>query len=184
MKLKKFNAVLGFLVLLSLCGHAGTMGVSLWTGWYSFFLCKTFAKITVSLLVLHALCSLCLFFFVHDGAELAYPKYNASTILQRVSALLVLVLLHIHMKAYAHMATGTALSAGQTAFFCVTELLFFASVLTHIAVSVSKGVITLGLTTSAKAVSVIDRITYIVCGLAMLAVSGGMLSFFMGGLFK
>ena len=30
MKLKKINAVLGLLIVLSLCGHAGTMGFSLW----------------------------------------------------------------------------------------------------------------------------------------------------------
>lgn len=28
MKLKKINAVLGLLIVLSLCGHAGTMGYS------------------------------------------------------------------------------------------------------------------------------------------------------------
>ena len=116
MKLKKINAVLGLLIVLSLCGHAGTMGFSLWTGWYSFLLCKSLAKITISLLVLHVFCSLCLFFFVHDGAGLKYSKCNVSTILQRISALLILGLLHIHMKAYAHMATGTVLGTGQTAF--------------------------------------------------------------------
>ena len=57
MKLKKINAVLGLLIVLSLCGHAGTMGFSLWTGWYSFLLCKSLAKITISLLVLHVFCS-------------------------------------------------------------------------------------------------------------------------------
>lgn len=184
MKLKKINAVLGLLIVLSLCGHAGTMGFSLWTGWYSFLLCKSLAKITISLLVLHVFCSLCLFFFVHDGAGLKYSKCNVSTILQRISALLILGLLHIHMRAYAHMATKTVLGTGQTAFFCVTEIMFFASVLTHVAVSVSKGFITLGLTTSVKAISVIDMISYIICALTMIAVSGGMLSFFIGGLLR
>ena len=132
MKLKKINKTkqlvidsifLGLLIVLSLCGHAGTMGFSLWTGWYSFLLCKSLAKITISLLVLHVFCSLCLFFFVHDGAGLKYSKCNVSTILQRISALLILGLLHIHMKAYAHMATGTVLGTGQTAFLCVTEIM-------------------------------------------------------------
>lgn len=184
MKLKRINAVLGLLIVLSLCGHAGTMIFSLWTGWYSFVICKLLAKTTVSLLVLHVFCSLCLFFFVHDGTELKYKKYNISTALQRISALAILVLLHVHMKAYSHMATGTVLNGCQTAFFCVTELLFFASVMTHIAVSISKAVISLGLTESADMVYIIDKISYVVCALVMLAASGGMLSFFLGGLIK
>ena len=62
--------------------------------------------------------------------------------------------------------------------------MFFASVLTHVAVSVSKGFITLGLTASVKSISVIDMISYIICALTMIAVSGGMLSFFIGGLLR
>ena len=52
-KLKKINAAAAFLVILSLCGHAGTMCVSLWTGWYNFLIAKTCAYITVILLAFH-----------------------------------------------------------------------------------------------------------------------------------
>ena len=179
MKLKKFNAVIGLLIVLSLCGHAGTMGYSIWTGWYSYVICKMLARMTVSLVAVHVIVTLVEFFFFHDGSDFTYQKYNRSTILQRVSALAMLVLIHIHTKAYAHMATGAVLTTEQAIFFCVEEIVFFACVLTHVAVSVSKGVITLGLVSSSKAVSVIDKICYVVCACVMLAVTGGVLNFFL-----
>lgn len=181
MLLKKLNALLGLLTAASLLGHAGTMGVSLWTGWYDFVLCKTLAKSTALLMFLHAVVSIGILFFHHDGGEMKYGRLNRSTALQRDTALAMLALIHVHTKAYAHMATGTALTAGQTAVFCVTELLYFAAVLTHTAVSLSKAAVTLGLIRSGETVKRADRAVWALCGLAMLVLSGGMLSFFLGG---
>lgn len=178
--LKKVNAAMAMLVLLSLCGHAGTMCFSLWTGWYNFLIAKSFAYVTVIALAFHVLISLTTFFFFHDGANLKYTKENRTTFLQRVSALAMLVLLHAHMNAYSHMATGEVLTIGKTIFYCISEFLFFASVMTHVAVSFSKGLITLGLVSSAESVHRIDIISYFICALVMLATTGGMLSFFLG----
>lgn len=179
-KLKKINAAMAFLVILSLCGHAGTMCFSLWTGWYNLLIAKTLAYITVTLLAFHVLCALILFFFVHDGANLKYPKKNMATILQRASAIIMLALLYVHTISYSGAATGETLTVGQTIFYCLTELLFFASVMTHIAVSFSKGLITLGLVSSAETVHKIDIAAYIICALVMLAATGGMLHFYIG----
>ncbi|MGN0421672.1 MAG: hypothetical protein ACI4EY_02940 [Lachnospiraceae bacterium] len=179
MKLKKVNAAIGLLIVLALGGHAGTMGYSLWTGWYSYVVCKMLARLTVSLVSVHVILTLVEYFFFHDGSEFKYKNYNWSAILQRATAIAMIVLLHIHMKAYAHVVTGVVLTTGQTVFFCVEELLFFAAVLSHAAVSVSKGVITLGLVSTPRAILVIDRICYVSGAFAMLAVAGGMLSFFL-----
>lgn len=179
-KLKKINAAAAFLVILSLCGHAGTMCVSLWTGWYNFLIAKTCAYITVFLLAFHVLFVLILFFFVHDGANLKYKKENKATILQRASAIVMLVLLYVHTISYSGAATGEILTLGQTVFYCLTELLFFASVMTHVAVSFSKGLITLGLVSSAETIHKIDIAAYIICAVAMAAATGGMLHFYLG----
>lgn len=178
-KLKKANAVMALLALLSLCGHAGSMCFSLWTGWYNFLIAKAFAYITVISLAFHVLTSLTLFFFFHDGANLKYQKENKAAFLQRASALAMLVLLHAHVNAYSHMATGEVLTTGKTIFYCLSEFLFFASVMTHVAVSFSKALITLGLAGSAETIHKVDIVSYIVCALAMLAAAGGMLSFFL-----
>lgn len=180
MNLKKINALLGLLTAASLTGHAGTMGVSLWTGWYNFSLCKSLAKSTVLFMFLHAVVSIGILFFHHDGGQMKYGRLNRSTALQRDTAIAILVLIHVHTKAYAHMTTGAVLSTGQTAMFCVTELLYFAAVMTHTAVSLSKAAVTLGLVRSGEAVKRIDRVVWTLCGLAMLILSGGMLSFFLG----
>lgn len=177
-KLKKMNAAMAFMVILSLLCHAGTMCFSLWTGWYNLLIAKTFAYITVISLAFHVLFSLILFFFVHDGANLKYTKENRSTFLQRTSALAMLILLHAHVNAYSHMATGEVLTTGQTIFYCLSELLFYASVMTHVAVSFSKGLITLGFVSSAETIHRIDIAAYIICAVGMVATTGGMLRFF------
>ena len=179
--LKKINAAAAFLVILSLLGHAGTMTFSLWTGWYNFMIAKTFAYVTAGALALHVLISLIIFFFFHDGASLKYKKENKTVIIQRATALLILILLHVHITAYSHMATGETLTVVQTIFYCISESLFFISVASHAAVSVSKGMITLGLISSPKTVRAVDIISYSLCAFIMLAATGGMLSFFIGG---
>lgn len=179
--LKKTNAAAAFLVLLALCGHAGTMCVSLWTGWYNLIIAKTCATVTVIALAIHVLISLSLFFFFHDGAALRYSRENRTVILQRLSAMAILILLHVHMTAYSHMAAGETLTTAKTLFYCTTELLFFASVMTHVAVSFSKGLVTLGLAASPESVRKADVGAYVVCAAVMIAASGGILSFFLGG---
>lgn len=181
MNVKKINAVLALLTLAALIGHAGTMGVSLWTGWYDYALCKALARGTVTLMTAHALLSIAVFFFCHDGAQTQYGGANRGTIIQRGSAIALLVLIHIHTRAYAHMATGVPLSVGQTVFFSAAELLYFAAIWSHVAVSVSRAAVTLGIARSARAVGRIDRAAWVVCGISMLLLSGGMLAFFWGG---
>ena len=102
----------------------------------SFYHRKTFANVTAGALALHALTSLIMFFFFHDGASLKYKKENKIVIIQRVTALTILILLPVHITAYSHMAAGGTLTAARTVFYCVSESLFFACVMSHAAVSV------------------------------------------------
>lgn len=182
MKLKKLNSILGILLILALLGHAATMGYSLWTGWYNFPLCKMLARATAALAAAHGFLSILIMFTAHDGGNFRYKKLNRATLIQRISAVMILVFLHSHIKAYAHMATHAQLTTGQSIFFMVTELLFFAAVMSHTAVSVSKAAITLGLVDSPSKIKMIDKAAYILCAAIMAFIAGGMLSFFIGGL--
>lgn len=182
MLLKRINAVLGLLTILALLGHGGVMTVSLWTGWYHYILCKSLSRVTVILLFLHVVMTLGIFFFGHDGAVMGYPRLNRATRLQRDSAILILVLIHVHTRAYAHMATGAVLPGWKAVLFCVTEVLYFGAVLTHVAVSVSKAAVTLGLVSTERGLRAVDCTARVICALAMLAAAGGVISFFVGGL--
>ena len=66
MILKKINALIGLAIIVSLLAHAGVMTYSLITYWYDLALRKGLAHLTVSLVVVHALLSVGLFFFRHE----------------------------------------------------------------------------------------------------------------------
>ena len=107
---------------------------------------------------------------------------NIGTVLQRATAIIIMILIHFHMKAYAHVVTGEVLSAGMTAFRIVTELLFFSAVLVHIAVSFGKAFITLGIGSSGKAIQNITRIAFVICAVILLVASGGDVVFYLKGI--
>ncbi|MGN1104060.1 MAG: hypothetical protein ACI4QI_04215 [Candidatus Coproplasma sp.] len=182
MVLKKINAVCALLAMLAALCHIGIMSYSLWTGWYNLNVCKGFARATASLFILHALLSIIIFFFKHDNAGVRYKKCNAGVIIQRVTAISMLVLIHLHTSAYAHVATGTVLSVGMAVFRIITEILFFGSVLVHMGDSCPKALITLGILPDERAFRIAAYISCIVCGLLFLAASGGVISFYVKGL--
>lgn len=81
----------------------------------SFHNCKNLCLyVTAGTLAFHVLISLIIFFFFHKGASLKYKKENKTVIIQRVTAFAILILLHIHITAYSHMATGETLTIAQT----------------------------------------------------------------------
>lgn len=180
MKLKKINAVLGLAVIAALLCHAGTMTYSLITFWYDLAICKFFAHLSVALMVVHIFTSLCIFFFLHDGSSGSYLRMNKRTIVQRVTAILMIILVHFHITAYSHMATGETLTQAQAVTSCLTEVLYIISVLVHISVSFSKAFTTLGLISSSKAVKRLDCAAYITCAAGGLAALYAVISIFLG----
>ena len=178
---KKINALAGLAVIAALCCHGGSMCYSMLTGWYDFNIAKTFANIILIAVAVHAFLSITIFFFFHDGAVLKYKKENISTLLQRISAVAILILLHIHINTYSFMATGETLGVEQIIIHCTSEILYFASIMTHIAVSIGKGAVTLGMVKSSASLKRINLISYIICGIAMAAASISLLLFFIRG---
>ena len=182
MTLKKINAAVALAVILSALCHISVMTYSLWTGWYNYKICKTLPRITMTFLLVHILLSIIIFFFCHDRADVKYKRLNMGTAVQRITAIIMMIFLHFHMNAYAHVAAGESLSAGMTVFRIVTELIFFAAVLSHIAVSFSKAFITLGIAPSENAVRNISRASYIICAAFMLAAGSGAVVFYVKGI--
>ncbi|MGN1090205.1 MAG: hypothetical protein ACI4Q6_07365, partial [Huintestinicola sp.] len=91
MKLKKLNAVSALAVILSALCHIAVMTYSLWTGWYNYKICKTLPRIALTFLLLHILLSIVIFFFCHDGADLKYKHLNSGTIVQRITAIIMII---------------------------------------------------------------------------------------------
>ena len=170
MLLKKTNAALGLLSIAAMLLHIGYTVFAYLAFYYNPTLKLLTAIPFMVLACLHAVCGMLTLFLQSDGTRLElYPKQNARTILQRASAALMLPLLILHINTFGLLQSSA--EAGQWIWFALLMLsqpLFYGTVLTHIAVSVTRGLITLGWLSSTEKQKVIDRVVYILCALAFV----------------
>lgn len=175
--MKKLNAILGFLSIAVLLGHLGTMTYSMLTGWYSYNVCKTLAHVTAGVVFAHMLAVLYIVFFMHDGASFKNARLNVRVIVQRASAIVIVLLLHRHVKDFGFIAARTVPGGADKVMLIVTELLFFAALFSHLAVSFSRGLISLGLVTKEKTVRTIDMTIYIFFGILFAVAAFALIRF-------
>ena len=170
MKMKKINAALGLLSIAAMLVHIGYTVFAYLTFYYNESLKILTAIPFMVLACLHAVCSMLTVFLQADGTRLdLYPKQNLRTILQRASAALMLPLLILHIKTFA-LLESTA-QAGQWVWFTllmISQPLFYGVALTHIAVAMTRGLITLGLLSSREKQKRIDIVVYILCAIAFV----------------
>ena len=126
----------------------------------------------------HAALTLAIFFFVNGGTGPGrYGRQNLRVILQRASALVILALLHLHVKAFGFIVSGASLSGADKAFLLITELLFFGAVSLHLGVSFSRSLITMGLLSSDTAEKRADRAAWAVSALLMAVSAAALVKF-------
>ena len=168
MKLRKINAALGLLSIAAILLHMGYTVFAYVTFYYNPGLKVLTAVPFMVLTCLHAICGMLTVFLLPEGTRLdLYPKQNIRTIIQRVSAALIFPLLILHINTFALLSSSA--EGGNWFMFWLLMLsqpLFYAVVLSHIAVSVTRGMITLGWLTSQERMKAIDCIVYILCALA------------------
>ncbi|MCR5667195.1 MAG: hypothetical protein K6G01_10220 [Eubacterium sp.] len=164
MKQKKINASLGLLSIVFMLLHIGYTVFSYLTYYYNPVLKMVFAIPFMVLVCLHAVCGMLTVFTQADGTRMdLYPKLNLKTILQRASAALIFPLLILHINTFSLLQACA--ERGLTFFIVllfVSEMIFFATVLTHVSISLTKGLVTLGILTSVEIQKKLDRIIYIV----------------------
>ncbi len=171
MRLKKFNAGVSLLTTIALVIHMGYSVFAYLTFYYDPVLKLATAIPFMLLACLHAVCAMAAVFLLSDGTRLdLYPKQNLRTILQRVSAALILPLLILHINTFDLLRKTS--EGGMWLFFALlilTQPLFYGTVLTHIAVSLTRALISLGWLSDRETQKRLDRIIYIVCALAFAA---------------
>ena len=171
MRITKINAALGLLSIAAMLFHIGYTVFAYLAFYYNPTLKLLTAVPFMVLACLHAVCGMLTVFLQSDGTRLdMYPRQNARTILQRVSAALMLPLLILHINTFGLLKFGA--EAGHWLWFALLMLsqpLFYGTVLAHIATSVTRAFITLGWLTSAEKQKAIDRVVYILCALAFAA---------------
>ena len=163
---RKLNAGVSLLTTVMLLAHAIILSIYMLSGDRTFKPAGIMGWILMGLMLIHALISMDLALSAHAETGKykgkSYPKQNVSTIIQRASGILMVPATGLHIAgAIGAMVPPKAVHA-------IVPPLFFAMVLTHIAVSTSKAFITLGIG-DAKLVKTLDVIMRVICGATWIA---------------
>ena len=166
MVLRKINAGVSLLTTVLLLFHAISISVWMLSRGAIEIAAGFMAWVLMGATVIHALISIDLAMSAHEGVEKRkckkYPKLNASTMVQRISGVLMLVFTGLHVTG------AMGLMQPPQAVHAVVPPLFFALALTHAAVSTSKAFITLGIG-NAKFVKGVDIAIKVICGATLVA---------------
>ncbi len=176
--LKKINAIAALAILVCVLIHATMATYSMLTNWYNYVLMKTTSQITLYAFLVHALCGIITLLRSGGHGLVPYPGMNRKTLLQRIAAVLMLVLIYPHTITFSFMATEQIPSPGMRLLLVVISLVWFASMFTHVSVSFSKAFVTLGLVSEERTVERLDRAAAIVCACGMAVCSAALIRFF------
>ena len=163
---RKINAVISLLVTVLLLNHAIVLSVYMLSGGRIARQTSILSWVLMGMVILHALISIDIAMSAHAENEnrkgKKYPKKNAATIVQRLSGVLMVPATGLHI------AGATGYMVPPKVVHAIVPPLFFTMVLTHIAVSASKALITLGIG-NARLVKMIDIFVKVLCGATLIA---------------
>ena len=165
MKLKKINAAFGLFSMAFVLFHVFYMIITLSMFDFGRVVSITISYITLSVLMVHVVIALIIVLFKHEGSSLSsYPKENRRVILQRLTAVLMLALIFVHINTF-HIFEADFDAVAAIVLNIIIKVSFFACVFNHIATSFSSALITLGLLESLEKKKIIDRTVYIIFGI-------------------
>lgn len=166
MRKRKINVAVSLLTAVMLLLHAILLSIWILSGGHTVKPAGLMGWIVMGLMIVHALISIDLALSAHAETQTrkgkSYPKMNIPTIIQRVTGILMAP------TAALYIAGATGLMVPPPAVHVIVPPLFFAIVLTHIAVSTSKALITLGIG-NAKFIKVVDIVMKVICGATLIA---------------
>ena len=166
MMLRKINAVLSLVITGMLLNHAISLG--------AWMLSRGAVQISVSnmpwvmlrLMGVHALISIILLIRTYKGSKknkgTSYVKMNIPTVVQRISGGLLVLFTGLHV------AGAAGFMQPPQVVHAIVPPLFFTLVMAHVAVSVSKAFVTLGIG-NAKTMKVVDIVTKVICVVTLIA---------------
>ena len=162
--IKKWNAVCSWMLTLFLLGHMLTMSIPVLTGGQDYSDCQILAGGIVATVF-------CIVSYYPRRGVLNFHRYrkeNWRLITQRISGIVILILLYPHMRVLHLIISGASFSGGAKFLVLVTEILFAGAAFLHLSVSFSRSMLTLGLLKNDRMEKLVDYVTWIICGLLMV----------------
>ncbi|MBR0399231.1 MAG: hypothetical protein IJH95_00225 [Mogibacterium sp.] len=166
MGLKKTNAMLGLLTIILLLAHIIYQLIAYVMFIYNPLVTKLLAWSCLAVVAAHAVLSIYIVTSAHDRKlKIGYPKKNLRTVLQRVSAMGIPLILIAHTQTFRILMSdrGGLIAAG------IIQAIFFTSVFTHGGVALSNAFVTLGWLDDMERKKKIDLFIWILFALLWLA---------------
>ena len=166
MLLRKINAVLSLISTFLLMAHAIFLAVWMLSQGRIGITASYIPWILMGVMAMHAFISIDLALSAHMDTEKRkcknYPQMNISTIVQRISGILMIFFTGLHI------AGAKGVMKPPQPIHAVVPPVFFTIALAHTAISVSKALITLGIG-NAKFVKTADIVVKVICGATLIA---------------
>ena len=111
--IKKWNAVCSWMLTLFLLGHMLTMSIPMLTGGHDYSDCQILAGGLVATVLIHIV--LCIVSYYPRRGILNFHRYrkeNWRLITQRISGIVILILLYPHMRVLHLIISGASFSGG------------------------------------------------------------------------
>ncbi len=167
--MKKANAGISLLICILMLIHVLYEVISFVVFFYNPVVTKVLGYVLVAAIVAHAGLSMAIVFGRHDSKTITYKALNIRTLLQRIFAGLMCVLIPLHIFAFKLLSK----SVGTVFFslFLLIMVIFYWSVFSHVALSFTNALVSLGWLGDMKKKKVADIIIWILCFLMFLAAS-------------
>ena len=169
MNIKKWNARLSLLTVVLFLIHEGYQLYAYTAMYYNPVLSKVTGYALAGALALHVILSIISVFVLHDAKKVTYKKLNIKTVIQRISAVTIILLLPIHILSFGLLQS----SVGGVGYILteIAQILFYAALCCHIATSFSNALITLGYLTDMRKKRIIDIVVTVICVTLFIAAS-------------
>ena len=169
MSVKKWNARLSLLTFALLLIHEAYQLYAYITFYYNPTLSAVSGYAVAGCMVMHGILSAVCVFVLHDSKSIAYKKLNIRTLIQRVTAVMIILLLPVHI--FSFMLLQVSAGSGWYIAAEITQIIFYAALSCHIALSLSNAIITLGWLSDIKKKRIIDISAAVISALLFIAVS-------------
>lgn len=169
MNIKKWNARLSLLTVVLFLIHEGYQLYAYTAMYYNPVLSKVTGYALTGAMALHVILSMMSVFILHDAKKVTYKKLNIKTVLQRVSGVLIVLLLPLHIFSFGILKS----SVGGIGYILteIAQILFYAALLCHIALSFSNSLVTLGYLADMRKKRIIDVIVTVISVIMFIAAS-------------
>ena len=120
--IKKWNAVCSWMLTLFLLGHMLTMSIPVLTGGQDYSDCQILAGGIVATVLIHVV--LCIVSYYPRRGVLNFHRYrkeNWRLITQRISGIVILILLYPHMRVLHLIISGASFSGRWSKVSCISD---------------------------------------------------------------